>query len=128
MTKKLNTLEDVRHLLLREINAAGSESGFARRVGINRAYVNQVVTGKKYPGAKILAVLNLKKVRPLSRTSVRHLLRKEVQRAGSQSEWARQMGVDRANLNLVINGKLAPTSPIFKALKFPPFLYLRVER
>ena len=44
------------------------------------------------------------------------ILRHEVERAGSQAEWARKTGVNRANLNSTLTGKRPPTKDILKAL------------
>jgi hypothetical protein len=46
---------------------------------------------------------------------VERLLSK-VRKAGGQSAFARQSGVDRAHLNLVLTGKRLPTWSIIKAL------------
>ena len=123
MNKRFLDVNDVRSCLIRAIWRAGNQAEFARRNGINRPYLNRFLTGHETPGAQILAALNLKKVRPLSTTDVRRLLRQEVQLAGSQAEWARRMGLDRTRLNRVMCGKSRPSSPIFKALKLPSFLY-----
>jgi DNA-binding phage protein len=43
-------------------------------------------------------------------------LREEVERAGSQAEWARRTGVSRPNLNSTITGKRPPTRDVLRAL------------
>jgi hypothetical protein len=44
------------------------------------------------------------------------ILREEVEDAGGQAEWARQMGVNRPNMNSAITGKRPPTRDVLKAL------------
>ena len=44
------------------------------------------------------------------------ILREEVERAGSQAEWARRTGVSRPNLNSTITGKRPPTRDVLRAL------------
>src|SRR5580704_4211329 len=55
-------------------------------------------------------------VRVLDDKDVVERLRLIVKRAGGQSAFARQTGVDRAVLNHVLTGKRLPTSSILKAL------------
>ena len=58
------------------------------------------------------------KKRPLFRIEdVVRLLRDEVERAGSQAEWARRTGVDRTSLNGALSGRKRPTKDILKTLK-----------
>ena len=52
----------------------------------------------------------------LKLNDVLRLLRREVQRAGSQSEWARRAGVNRTYLNKVLKGIKPPSPKIIKAL------------
>jgi DNA-binding phage protein len=44
------------------------------------------------------------------------LLGREIDRAGGQSEWARQMGLSRTYLNKVLNGRKLPTPSICRVL------------
>jgi hypothetical protein len=53
----------------------------------------------------------------LDEEDVLRLLREDIDRAGSQSAWARRTGCDRANLNLVLKGKRHLPPTIIKALK-----------
>lgn len=46
-----------------------------------------------------------------------NLLRSEVERAGGQTKWARNTGVNRSVLNRVLAGHKPPTKTIAKALK-----------
>jgi hypothetical protein len=55
------------------------------------------------------------------------LLRAEVARAGGQSSWARQEGIDRTLLNRVLCGRRQPTEHIVKALKLCN-VYARTDR
>jgi DNA-binding phage protein len=45
------------------------------------------------------------------------LLRSEVEKAGGQSAWARQEGIDRTLLNRVLNDQKPPSKEIIRALK-----------
>jgi DNA-binding phage protein len=45
------------------------------------------------------------------------LLRSEVERAGSQTAWARKTGNARVTINRVLNNQQAPTKKIIRALK-----------
>src|SRR5437764_11970650 len=45
------------------------------------------------------------------------MLRKEVERAGSQAEWARQGSVNSPDLSGTVTGKRPPTKDILKALR-----------
>jgi DNA-binding phage protein len=58
------------------------------------------------------------KKRPLLRIEdVIRLLRDEVKRAGSQTEWARRNGVERTSVSHVLSGRKRPTKDIVKTLK-----------
>jgi DNA-binding phage protein len=52
----------------------------------------------------------------LGLAEVVRILRQEVERAGSQAEWARRTGVSRPNLNSTITGKRPPTRDVLRAL------------
>lgn len=54
--------DDVRRLLAQACEAAGSQRAWAEQNGLSSAYVNDVVTGKREPGAAILQRLGLEKV------------------------------------------------------------------
>jgi DNA-binding phage protein len=45
------------------------------------------------------------------------LLRGEVDRAGGQVAWSKKTGVNRTNLNRILNGQRTPNKAIFDALK-----------
>ena len=53
----------------------------------------------------------------LDEKDVLRLLREDVDKAGGQSAWARQTGVDRVHLNKVLRGKRPLTRTILQALK-----------
>jgi DNA-binding phage protein len=55
-------------------------------------------------------------VRVFDDKDVVELLHSSVKRAGGQSAFARQTGVDRTHLNHVLTGKRLPTSSILKSL------------
>jgi plasmid maintenance system antidote protein VapI len=53
----------------------------------------------------------------LDEKDVLRLLREDVDKAGGQSAWARQMGVDRVYLNKVLRGKRPLSAKIIQALR-----------
>jgi DNA-binding phage protein len=53
----------------------------------------------------------------LDENDVLQLLNEVIDRAGGQSAWARQTGVNRGQLNKVLRGKRALSSKILQALK-----------
>ena len=55
------------------------------------------------------------------------LLRRDIDRVGSQSEWARQTGIQRPELSRVLNGHRLPSSSICEALKLKRVLVRRVS-
>jgi DNA-binding transcriptional regulator YdaS (Cro superfamily) len=48
---------------------------------------------------------------------VLRILGQEIDKAGSQSEWARRTGINRTTLNQVISGRRKPSPDIFSALQ-----------
>jgi hypothetical protein len=59
MAKFLET-PDVKRLLQKAVTAAGSQSAWARKVGVQPALVNFVLNGRRAPSKSILAALGLK--------------------------------------------------------------------
>jgi hypothetical protein len=55
-------------------------------------------------------------MKPLHVRDVLILLRRDVDRAGSQSEWSRQTGVGRTYISRVLNGRKPPGPSICRAL------------
>jgi hypothetical protein len=56
-------------------------------------------------------------MRILEQKDIVQLLWKEVEKAGSQTAWAKKNRIDRPNLNKVLNGARAPTEDIIRALR-----------
>jgi hypothetical protein len=54
--------DDVVHLLRAAIEREGSQIGFAKRYGVNRAYLNMVLSGKRPVGSSVVKALGLRKV------------------------------------------------------------------
>jgi DNA-binding phage protein len=127
MTKQFLDVEDVLRLLRREIERAGGQSEWSRRTGVNRSSLNQVISGRRDPGPQIATALKLKKVLNLNMADVHHRVQREVQTAGSQSEWARRTGVSRVHLNKVLNGKKTMGPRIIEALNLKPFVYIPLK-
>jgi DNA-binding phage protein len=55
-------------------------------------------------------------MKPLHVLDVLTLLRRDIERAGSQSEWSRQTGISRTYVNRVLNGRKPPGLSICRAL------------
>jgi DNA-binding transcriptional regulator YdaS (Cro superfamily) len=62
MTRHLLDENDVLRLLREVVDRAGSQSAWARRSGIDRTLLNQVLRGKKRLPPTIIQALKLKKV------------------------------------------------------------------
>lgn len=54
--------EDVVALLRRRAKEAGSQDALAEELGISRAFLTNILAGRKKPSAKILAQLGLRRV------------------------------------------------------------------
>jgi hypothetical protein len=54
--------DDVVHLLRAAIEREGSQIAFAKRYGINRAYLNMVLSGKRPVGSAVVKAPGLRKV------------------------------------------------------------------
>ena len=52
---------------------------------------------------------------PLNIQDVIELLRAEIDRVGGQSEWARQTGIERSQINRVLNGRRLPPNTLSSA-------------
>jgi DNA-binding transcriptional regulator YdaS (Cro superfamily) len=117
VTSRRLDLNDVLRLLTREVERVGGQSEWARRTGVDRTHVNQVMRGRKVPAGRIVRALGLKKLLLPTVPDVLNRLTKEVERAGSQSEWARRTGVDRTYLNKVMSASKNPGPDVIRALK-----------
>ena len=53
----------------------------------------------------------------LEQEDVIAVLREEVDKAGGQVAWSEKTGVDRTNLNRILNGHIQPTKAVVVALK-----------
>jgi DNA-binding phage protein len=121
-------LDDVVRMARQEVDEAGSQAEFARKAGVRGSSLNSTVTGRKPPTRDLLRALNLQKVfayealmknrnaSTLGLDEVLGILRKEVEKAGGQTEFARKAGVNRPNLNSTLLNKRPPTRDILKAL------------
>ena len=56
-------------------------------------------------------------MRVLENKDIVRLLRIEIARVGSQMEWAKQAGIDRATVNKTLCGKKPPSKKLIQALK-----------
>lgn len=59
MTKRLMTVEDVKKLLSKEVEKAGSQRALARQMGISVQFISRVLAGEVPPGKRVLDWLNL---------------------------------------------------------------------
>jgi len=103
-SRSLN-LAQVRLRLCRDIELAGGQAEWSRRAGVPRTYLNKVLHGHKPIGRRITQALGLNEVTLPSEGEVLRLLRREVEKAGSQAEWARRNAINRTTLNHVMNGR-----------------------
>ena len=123
---RLFQAEHVRSLLSEEIKEVGSQRGWAKKAGVRSTDVNKVVHSRRLPPPLILDKLGLKKVaayrqgrvssRLLRAEAVIDLIKREVARAGSQSEWAREIGGRQSDISNALNGQRKPTKTILNAL------------
>jgi len=56
------TLEQICARLEREIELLGSLRNVARELGVSQPYLTRILAGDRFPGPKLLHVLNLRKV------------------------------------------------------------------
>ena len=54
--------QGVIRLLRSEIARAGSQTAWAEKAGVERTYLNAVLSGRKPPGGKVITALGLRKV------------------------------------------------------------------
>jgi len=59
MAKRLMTVEDVRKLLSKEVEKAGSQRALARQIGISVQYISRFLAGEVPPGKRVLDWLDL---------------------------------------------------------------------
>jgi DNA-binding phage protein len=91
-------MPQVHQLLRREIDQAGGLSQWSRRKGISRVHLSRVLHGHRPFGTRIIRALGLEAAISPSPSAVLRLLSQEIEKAGSQSEWARRTGVNRSSL------------------------------
>jgi DNA-binding transcriptional regulator YdaS (Cro superfamily) len=124
--------KEVIQLLRSEVKKAGGQSAWSRRERVNRTSLNLVINGRLAIPPSIIRALNLRAVSqynacPISSHEILNLLRSEVEKAGSQFDWAQREGINRTMLNKVINGRKTITPSIKEALKVRT-VYLRDAR
>jgi len=122
-------VRDVRILLRRDIDRAGSQSEWSRKTGVSRTYTNRVLNGRKPPGPSICRALGLERAvlgegaerehstKLLDLDEIQLILKEEIKKAGGVSAWCRQMGLDRSNLSQVLHKRRRPGNKILEALK-----------
>jgi DNA-binding phage protein len=120
---------DIVHMLRTEVKKTGSQMAWAKKVGIDRAFINKVLHGRQQPTERIILALGLRRVprqrvdiqklRPTKELDVEdvlRLLRAEVQRTGSITAFAKIAGVDRTTVHRVLRGQMPPSPKIVHAL------------
>jgi DNA-binding phage protein len=120
MKEGLLKAQDVVRLLRRDVERAGGQSEWARRTGTDRTSLNKVLRGSRPASSQIIKALELKEIVVCGgpdANSLLPLLRQAVSKAGSISAWARQTGINRATISLVIHKKRAPSARFFRVLK-----------
>jgi ribosomal protein L30/L7E/ribosomal protein S21 len=122
-------LDDVVRILRKAVEKAGSQAEFARQESIRPSNLNSTITARRPPTKDVLRAMNLRKAfacesltkgryaRILELDRVIRILRKEVEKAGGQTGFARKNGVNRPNLNSALLRKRPPTSDVLKALR-----------
>jgi DNA-binding phage protein len=118
-------------LLLRsEVEKAGGQAAWARGERVSRISLNRALHGHIQIPPSLIKALKLRMVYQhdtgmlTEERDIILLLRSEVEKAGSQFDWARREGINRTLLNKVINRRKPIPPSIRNALKLRTF-YLR---
>jgi DNA-binding transcriptional regulator YdaS (Cro superfamily) len=117
MTSRSLDLAQVRQLLCRDIELAGGQSEWSRRTGVHRGQINKMLRGHRPIGRRIIQLLGLKKVKLPIERELLELLSRQVEKAGTQAEWARRNAANRTTLNQVMSGRKSVGPVILRALK-----------
>lgn len=115
MSQHLLDADEVVSLLAQEVESVGGQSEWARRTGVDRSILNRILRRRRPLTESVVKALGLKTVVLPSRADIVRRLSEEVERAGSQSEYARRTGLDRTYITHVLNGR-APGRDVIKAL------------
>ncbi len=110
----LDADEVIRHLE-QETERVGGQSEWARLNGVNRSTLNQVLNRRRPPTKQMVSALGLRQIVLPTRAELVKRLIEEVEKAGSQTELARRIGLNRTYLTHVLNGR-KPGSEVIKAL------------
>jgi DNA-binding transcriptional regulator YdaS (Cro superfamily) len=117
VTSRALGLPQMRQLLRRDIELAGGQSEWSRRTGVPRAQLNKVLRGHRPVGRRIIQALGFKEVRLPTEGELLQFLSREIEKAGSQAEWARRNAVSRTIVNHVMCGRKRAGPIILRALK-----------
>jgi DNA-binding phage protein len=104
-----------------KVERAGSQSEFARKVGVERVTLNQVLRGHLHIPPSMWSVLKIKRIylssaRQLNATGVLSLLRSEIKRAGGLSAWSLKTGIHRSVVSKVLHRRRPITQSVLGAL------------
>ena len=89
------TAEEVRRLLIREIERAGGQTAWSRHTGVERTYLNSVVQGRRSPISEAGSCAGIKRIVLPHPREVLKWLQSEVQQMDSRSKWARREQIFR---------------------------------
>jgi DNA-binding phage protein len=123
---------DIVRMLSAEVRKAGSQEVWAKRAGIDRAFVSNVLHSRRQPTEKLIRALGLRRVlrqklrlnKELNVEDVIRLLRAEVQRAGSITAFAKIAGVDRTTVHRILRGQMPPSPKIVHTLGLRMVIFL----
>jgi len=139
--KDFYTAEEVRSILDAELQASGGQKRWAAKVGARSQDVNNFIHGRRWPMKIILNSLGFERVvlfqrndhgasgsvsnRLLSQEQVAELTAAAVAKAGSQSEWARQVVARQSDVSAMIGTRRMPSTQILKALGLQKVFFYR---
>jgi DNA-binding transcriptional regulator YdaS (Cro superfamily) len=121
--------ENVQQVVRDEVKKAGSQLGWAKRIGTRASAVNKVLRGKRLAPRAVLKAVELKKISAyrykdlqrrgelLCAADVVEMMKREVQEAGSQSSWARAIGARQSDINNALLGRRLPVKAILDGLR-----------
>jgi DNA-binding phage protein len=127
---KILDSDDVLELLRLDIDRVGSQSEWARRMGIERSAINKMLNGHILPSSSICSALKLKWVivrrgsKPVvvSNREVTMILHEKIKKAGGIASLSRSVGVDRTHLSKVLHRRKCPSEKILAILNLTEVL------
>jgi hypothetical protein len=122
---KILHIEDVLELLRRDIARVGTQTEWARQMGIDRPAISKVLSGRLLPPGSLCQALKLKWVIArrvptgdeatnlviISQQNILKILREEIEKVGGVSSWSKLVGVDRSRVSQVLHNKRKSLGP-----------------